>query len=292
MKISACPICGSRRIFQGRMKEGVLTGYTSREVCRDCGYRGSPIIFDSEKEYKKFLKELKTKDKKEKSSFDDKEDKSINLTDKEKEVIDFLKDFDEEDNGNIDTEIKEKPNIFLKNPTVPIGFGLLVIGILATFFTIYFTILFIFVGVLLIIIGFISPSEEELKKEKHREKIKKLPKIAGILLILNGLVNGVLYIVMLAFVFMYDQLYSIYGNDVIFLMSEYQTYIIAFLSIEILFCIFLVVGGIFALSKKRWGIATLASILGLFLMPIFYIPVIISFIALIFLTHSRFIFER
>ena len=54
MKITACPICGSRKIFQGRLKEGVLTGYTSRYVCRKCGYQGSPIIFDSEKEYKKF----------------------------------------------------------------------------------------------------------------------------------------------------------------------------------------------------------------------------------------------
>ena len=55
MEIFACPKCGSRRIFQGRLGEGVLTGYTSRNVCRDCGYQGMPIIFDSEKEYKKFL---------------------------------------------------------------------------------------------------------------------------------------------------------------------------------------------------------------------------------------------
>jgi len=56
MEIKACPNCGSRRIYQGRMGDGVLTGYTSRDVCRDCGYQGMPIIFDSEKEYKKFLK--------------------------------------------------------------------------------------------------------------------------------------------------------------------------------------------------------------------------------------------
>ena len=56
MEIKACPNCGSRRIFQGRLGEGVLTGYTSRNVCRNCGYQGMSIIFDSEKEYKKFLK--------------------------------------------------------------------------------------------------------------------------------------------------------------------------------------------------------------------------------------------
>lgn len=57
MEVIACPNCGSRRIFQGTMGDGVLIGYTFKEVCRNCGYQGMPIIFDSEKEYKKFLKE-------------------------------------------------------------------------------------------------------------------------------------------------------------------------------------------------------------------------------------------
>ncbi len=59
MEILACPRCGSRRIYQGRMRDGVLTGYTSRDVCRDCGFQGMPIIFDSEDSYKKFLKTKK-----------------------------------------------------------------------------------------------------------------------------------------------------------------------------------------------------------------------------------------
>ena len=59
MEIKACPNCGSRRIYQGRMGDGVLTGYTSRDVCRDCGYQGMPIIFDSETEYIKFIKSKK-----------------------------------------------------------------------------------------------------------------------------------------------------------------------------------------------------------------------------------------
>ena len=62
MEITACPKCGSRKIFQGNIGEGVLTGYTSRNVCKDCGYQGMPLIFDSEKEYKKFLEGL-SKDK-------------------------------------------------------------------------------------------------------------------------------------------------------------------------------------------------------------------------------------
>ena len=56
MEIRACPNCGSRHIYQGRMGDGVLTGYTTRDVCRNCGFQGSSIIFDSEDGYKKFLK--------------------------------------------------------------------------------------------------------------------------------------------------------------------------------------------------------------------------------------------
>jgi RNA polymerase subunit RPABC4/transcription elongation factor Spt4 len=59
MEVKACPNCGSRKIYQGRMGDGVLTGYTSREVCRNCGYQGMSIIFDSEQEYKKFLESKK-----------------------------------------------------------------------------------------------------------------------------------------------------------------------------------------------------------------------------------------
>ncbi len=61
MEIIACPNCGSRKIYQGTMGDGVLTGYTFREVCRNCGYQGMPIIFVSEKEYKNFLKEKTSK---------------------------------------------------------------------------------------------------------------------------------------------------------------------------------------------------------------------------------------
>jgi rRNA maturation protein Nop10 len=61
MDILACPNCGSRKIYQGTMGDGVLTGYTFKEVCRNCGYQGMPIIFSSEEEYKKFLIEKLSK---------------------------------------------------------------------------------------------------------------------------------------------------------------------------------------------------------------------------------------
>lgn len=59
LEITACPKCGSRKIFQGRLKEGVLTGYTSSQVCRECGYHGPALIFDDIDSYKKFLDALK-----------------------------------------------------------------------------------------------------------------------------------------------------------------------------------------------------------------------------------------
>jgi len=65
MKIHACPKCGSTDIHQGNLQDGVLTGYTVKYVCKKCDYQGMPFIFDSEKEYKSFLKSLK-KEKKEK----------------------------------------------------------------------------------------------------------------------------------------------------------------------------------------------------------------------------------
>jgi len=64
MKIVACPRCGSKKIFQGTIGNGVLTGYTSLDVCRNCGYRGIPIVFDSKEEYTKFLGEISNTKKK------------------------------------------------------------------------------------------------------------------------------------------------------------------------------------------------------------------------------------
>ena len=60
MEILSCPNCGSKNIFQGTLRNGVLTGYTTRYVCRNCGYQGMPIIFNSENEYEKFLNEKKS----------------------------------------------------------------------------------------------------------------------------------------------------------------------------------------------------------------------------------------
>ena len=61
MEIIACPRCGSRNIRQGTIRDGELGGYTTRDVCKNCGYIGIPIIFDSEEAYEKFLEAISTK---------------------------------------------------------------------------------------------------------------------------------------------------------------------------------------------------------------------------------------
>lgn len=61
MKIEACINCGSRNIRYGNIQDGVLPGYTDvlgSYVCDDCNHQGIPIVFNSEKEYKKFIEAL------------------------------------------------------------------------------------------------------------------------------------------------------------------------------------------------------------------------------------------
>jgi hypothetical protein len=57
------------------MRDGVLTGYVNRQVCKNCGYQGMPLIFESEEEYKKFLESIP------------KRKKSVSETEKEKTGI-------------------------------------------------------------------------------------------------------------------------------------------------------------------------------------------------------------
>jgi len=59
MTIKACPRCGSQRIYMGTLKAGVIYGVTSWKLqCRDCGYQGQPLLFDTQEEYDKFRESL------------------------------------------------------------------------------------------------------------------------------------------------------------------------------------------------------------------------------------------
>jgi|GEM_PF-1605278 len=59
MEITACPVCGSKNIGIGTLGDGIISGLSSwNEVCRNCGYQGTSLIFESEAEYNKFLEGL------------------------------------------------------------------------------------------------------------------------------------------------------------------------------------------------------------------------------------------
>jgi transcription elongation factor Elf1 len=59
MEISACPVCGSKNIGIGTLGDGIISGLSSwNEVCKNCGYQGASLLFESETQYKKFLEAL------------------------------------------------------------------------------------------------------------------------------------------------------------------------------------------------------------------------------------------
>jgi len=57
--IVACSKYGSKRIHKVTLQEPVFVKLEIPFKCEDCGYQGKPKEFASEKEYKKFIKNLK-----------------------------------------------------------------------------------------------------------------------------------------------------------------------------------------------------------------------------------------
>ena len=89
------------------MNQGVLFGVTSwKSVCKNCGYQGEPLIFETEEAYEKFLDGL-SKDKaqvpitqSQEATADEIEvEETIGLTPKEKEVVEYAHDVEEESKG-------------------------------------------------------------------------------------------------------------------------------------------------------------------------------------------------
>jgi transcription elongation factor Elf1 len=115
--IFACPRCGSKRIEMGTMNQGVLFGVTSwKSVCKNCGYQGEPLIFEDEESYQKFLEGL-SKDRAQvpitesQQSAQVKADESATeetagLTPKEKEVVEYAHDVEEESQGVEDHKLR------------------------------------------------------------------------------------------------------------------------------------------------------------------------------------------
>ncbi len=112
--IAACPRCGSRRIEMGTMNQGVLFGLTSwKSVCKNCGYQGEPLFFEDEESYQKFLEGL-SKDKAQPSITEGSEsmsaetdvEEAAGLSPKEKEVVKYAHDVEEESMGVEDHKVR------------------------------------------------------------------------------------------------------------------------------------------------------------------------------------------
>jgi len=62
MRIYACPLCGSKHLIKKYLIEGPIT-YVNESteifICKECEWEGVPICFRSEKQYLKYLGELK-----------------------------------------------------------------------------------------------------------------------------------------------------------------------------------------------------------------------------------------
>lgn len=115
--IFACPRCGSRRIEMGTMNQGVLFGVTSwKSVCKNCGYQGEPLIFETEDSYERFLEGL-SKDQAQAPITEGTEslaatpdgseaEETPGLTGKDKEVVDYAHDVEQESARKEDHKVR------------------------------------------------------------------------------------------------------------------------------------------------------------------------------------------
>jgi F0F1-type ATP synthase assembly protein I len=279
MEITACPKCGSRKIFQGRLKEGVLTGYTpTKYVCSECGYQGNPIIFDSIEEYKKFLKEFKS-DSKEKNS----DEKTDSLSKKDKEVIKYLRDTEKE------LKFEKHPTI-LKNSFVWIGIVVLVVGIWISSrggFSPLFGISLFFVGIILLLVGFFTPREEISITKSSK------PTFGGIFLMMAGVLG----------IFTWIDFFSLIDesiNDPLFISqfgldASYEILESIFLicgTTGIIFSILAILGGILAVKRKYCIVSIVCGFFGILVIGPLFSSTILSLLGIIFIYCSKKCFNK
>ncbi len=55
MKITACPLCGSKNVGTGGIRDAVHPQEFMKLACRDCGWTGTPLEFDTVDAYQQFL---------------------------------------------------------------------------------------------------------------------------------------------------------------------------------------------------------------------------------------------
>ncbi|MEA2055306.1 MAG: hypothetical protein U9O49_00555 [Candidatus Thermoplasmatota archaeon] len=116
------------------------------------------------------------------------------------------------------------------------------------------------------------------------------PQIAGILLIAAGLIAlffwGFLATTIEISLEMMDitQFQETYPEITI---EQVRQMFITFATIICILAIFPILGGIFALKRKLWGIAVVGSILGIFTLGFLFVTPLMSIIALILLITSK-----
>ena len=62
MRITACPLRGSKNVGTGGITDGVNPHEFSKQACKNCGWTGFPLEFENEKDYQRFLSELNKED--------------------------------------------------------------------------------------------------------------------------------------------------------------------------------------------------------------------------------------
>ena len=133
-----------------------------------------------------------------------------------------------------------------------------------------------------------DPSNEEKILSEQPPKKSSMPLIAGILLILAGLMGILTWVTVLAVdpsfidsILATQQVSSTISAEQIF------SFLRICAIVGCIFSIFAILAGVFSLRRKMWGIVVVGSILGLFTIGPAFISSILSFIGLILVVISR-----
>ena len=123
----------------------------------------------------------------------------------------------------------------------------------------------------------------EIEKKKQDSK----PLIAGIILIIAGIMGMLTWIVVLSFDISMIDISMLETQDLTITTNQLQSMIQICATIGIVLSVFPLLGGILTIQKKLWGGALACSIIGLFSIGPIFLSSILSLVALILLFISK-----
>lgn len=123
------------------------------------------------------------------------------------------------------------------------------------------------------------------EQDQEQKKPSNMPLIAGILLIIAGLLGILTWSAALALES--SMIESVLPPDVPITVEQLQSFLTICGIIGCIISVFTLTGGIVALKRKAWGLAVVGGILGLFTIGPALLGSILSLIGLIFLLISR-----